>query len=155
MTRRRNQPNKTFGLLPMILMGLVVLILMKWQVGLFVVASLLPTVVLAFTGRGNMLTERIHCVTFSNIAAIIPFAVDLWSNPQKFNGMMTDIVSLLTVYVGAAIGYGLIFVGPIIAAFVLQALAGERLRSVAAKRKALVDQWGGELVTSTIEKPPK
>ena len=43
-------------------------------------------------------------------------------------------------------GYALIYIGPHIAAIVLQGLSQDRLKQIAAQRQALIEQWGHEVL---------
>ncbi|WP_191252046.1 hypothetical protein [Kordiimonas sediminis] len=144
MTRKQSTKQT---LLTGIGVALAVLALVEWQVALFATIGLLPTFVLAFTGAGAHMMLKLQIVMFCNITAILPFAAQFWSRPSEFGSILDQLYPIIMVYMGAAVGYGLIFAGPIVAAMVLQALSQDRVRGLAKKRQALIDRWGGEVVS--------
>ena len=145
--KKNGQKKKGLGLVPGIFAGLGMLAIVNWQVAVFAAIGLVPTVILAATGSGRYHSMKLQCVAFCNVVAIIPFAMELWDRPNDFNMMLAQLFPIVSAWVGAGVGYGLIFGGPFIAAIILQAFSQEKLKGLAKQRQALVDRWGADVIS--------
>ncbi|WP_417450544.1 hypothetical protein [Kordiimonas sp.] len=144
--RRRRPKREMSGFLPLLFLGLVAVSLFSWKVSVLFIVGLAPTIVLGVTGKGVHKSEKLQCVGFSNIAGIIPFAMQVWSRPRDFSMIISDPINLVAMFGSAAIGYALIYVGPMIAAQVLQAMAQDKLKQLAQQKQALLELWGPEVL---------
>ena len=145
MRRRRSQQEMS-GFIPLLFIALVVTAFFSWQVSVLFIVGLAPTLVLSVTGKGVHKSEKLQCVGFSNIAGILPFALQVWDRPRDFGMIVSDPINLAAIFLSAAIGYALIYVGPMIAAQILQAMAQDRLKQLAQQRQALLELWGPEVL---------
>ncbi|WP_262691058.1 hypothetical protein [Kordiimonas aestuarii] len=144
--RRRRPQQEMNGFLPLLFIALVALALFSWQVSVLFLVGLAPSLVLGVTGKGVHKTEKLQCVGFSNIAGIIPFAMQVWSRPRDFSMIVSDPINLVAMFGSAAIGYALIYVGPMVAAQILQVMAQDKLKTIAQQRQALLELWGPEVL---------
>ncbi len=144
--RRRRPQQEMSGFLPLLLIGLVLIGLFSWQIAVLFVVGLAPTIVLSITGKGVYKAQKLQCVAFCNIAGIIPFALQVWNRPREFAEVVSNPINLVAMFGAAAIGYALIYVGPMIAAQVLQTVAKERLKTIAQQRQALLEVWGPDVL---------
>ena len=149
--RRRRKQQETGGFFPLLTVGLIGIALFSWQVSVLFMVGLLPTIVLAITGKGEFRSQKLQCVGFSNIAGILPFAVQVWSRPRQFAEIVFDPINLVAMLGSAAIGYALLYVGPMIAAQILQVMAQDKLKQVAQQRQALIELWGPEVLGGNEE----
>jgi hypothetical protein len=147
MRKRRPQQEMT-GFFPLLIVGLICVALFSWQVSVLFVIGLLPTIVLALTGKGAHRSQKLQCVGFSNIAGILPFAKQVWMRPHDFSVVIWDPINLVAMLGSAAIGYALLYVGPMIAAQVLQVMAQDKLKQIAQNRQALLELWGPEVLNA-------
>jgi len=69
--------------------------------------------------------------------------------------VIRDIFNIVAMFGSAAIGYALIYVGPMVASFVLQSLNQDRVKKITQQRQALVDLWGHEVLGDKDEVAPK
>lgn len=158
MNKKANTPDQANAaqprFVPFILIAALGLAFFSWQIAVFTLVGLLPTFVFAYTGVGPWKFEKAQCLAICNIASVVPVVLPLWTSPDRFEMMITDPISIAIAFVGAGVGYALLFIGPIVAAIVLQGLSKERLSRLTKQRKDLIDQWGGELIggTATPEK---
>lgn len=136
-----------------LLIGLVVLAVIKPQAAMLVAVGLLPTIVLGFTGKGTHKGQRTMCVGLTNSAGIIILLGDLWSQPGMLDDMLVNLNTWIIMWGGAAIGYALNFIGPLIASMVLQAMAQDRVKNINQQKQELLELWGHEVLGSDDKKP--
>jgi len=117
--------------------------------------GLLPTLVLAFTAKGEFKSKRIACVAFANLAGVVALLGDVWSRPDAFASVVTSMSSWVVMWGGASLGYALIFVGPMIAAVILQGLSEDRIKNINQQRQELIDLWGHDVAASANDKNTK
>ena len=144
--RRRRKQQETGGFFPLLTVALIGVALFSWQVSVLFMLGLLPTIVLAVTGKGEFRSQKLQCVGFSNIAGILPFAVQIWARPRELWSIALDPINLTAMLGSAAIGYALLYVGPMVAAQVLQVMAQDKLKQVAQQRQSLIELWGPEVL---------
>ena len=144
--RRRRPQGEMSGFMPLLVIGLVVVALFSWQVAVLFIVGLAPTTVLGMTGKGVYKAQKLQCVAFTNIAGILPFAGQIWAHPRDYLSIISNPINLVTMFGAAAIGYALIYVGPMVAAQVLQTMAKDRLNKIAQARQALVEAWGPDVL---------
>jgi hypothetical protein len=134
-------------LVTLILFGAGGIAVLSWQTAALVCLGLLPTLVLVYTGTGPLKSEKLQCVFLLNISTIIPFAYDMWHNPENFNYMIANPITIAGMYSGAAVGYLFVFMGPVFAAAILQILSKDKLRRITQNRQTLIGEWGDELIS--------
>ena len=144
--RRRRPQGEMNGFFPLLFVGLLMVTLFSWQVAVLFIVGLLPTMVLALTGKGAHKAQKLQCVGFSNITGILPFAMQLWDRPRDLSVVVFDPINLVAMLGSAAIGYALLYVGPMIAAQVLQVMAQDKLKQLTQQRQALLELWGPEVL---------
>lgn len=146
MRRRvhRRQEMSAFG--PLLVAGLIGLAIFSPSAAGLAVIGLAPTIVLGLTAKGVNKAERVQCVGFMNIAGTLPFIAQVMDRPNELLFILTNPINLATMYFASAIGYALIYVGPMVAAMVLQSMAQERVKTINQQRQALIELWGPEVI---------
>ncbi|MCJ9427594.1 hypothetical protein [Kordiimonas marina] len=144
--RRRKPTSEIGGLAPLVVVGLIGISMFKLAVAGLLLIGLLPTFVLGITGRGEHKNYKLQCVAFANIAGVLPFVRQVWDHPRELMQTVIDPLVVVIMFGSAAIGYALIYVGPMVAAVVLQSLAQERLKTLSQQRTTLVEAWGPEVL---------
>ena len=144
--RRRRGPQRemsAFG--PFLVFGLVITAVINHHAAIVATIGLVPTIVLGFTGRGEHKSQRLQCVGYTNLAGVLPF-IPLVVARNDSQVVIGDIFNIVAMFGSAAIGYALIYVGPMVASYILQSLNQDRVKKIAQQRQALVDMWGHEVL---------
>lgn len=144
--RRRKGDGEGGGFLPLLFIALAAIALFNHQVSILIAAGLVPTIVLAITGKGENKSAKLQCVSFTNMMAVVTMVPDVWSRPSSMMGVISEPMNLLIMWGGAAFGYALIYVGPQVAAMILQGLAQDRIKKIIAQKQAIVELWGHEVM---------
>jgi len=144
--RRRRKPQQEFSAFgPLLVFGLAGLFLFSSDAALVVAVGLVPTIVLGFTGRGAHKGPRLQCVGFANLGGVLPFIPQVLARNDA-QVVIGDIFNIVAMFGSAAIGYALIYVGPMVASYVLQSLNQDRVKKIAQQRQSLVDMWGHDVL---------
>lgn len=153
IVRRRRQRQEVSAFGPLFFTGLAAIGFISWQVAVLVAFGLVPTIVLAFTGKGSNKSLRLQCVTFANLSGVIAFVPQVWSRPTQLEAIVTDPINLVMMWGSASIGYMLIYVGPIVATHILQGMAQDKIKQITQQRQALVEAWGPEVLGDKDDAP--
>jgi len=145
--RRRGSDNTSASGI-FFLIALIVLAVINQQAAMLVAVGLLPTIVLGFTGKGSHKSQRIMCVGLSNATGIVILLGDVWASPGAFDSMIVSLNTWIVMWGGAAIGYSLNFVGPMIAAMIMQGMAQDRIKNINQQKQELLELWGHEVLAS-------
>ncbi len=152
--RRRRRPKQEIsGFGPMMVVALAASALYSIDAAITLAIGVVPTIVLGFTGKGDHKSERLQCVGFCNVAGVIPFMVQAKARGWEF--VAGDIFNIVLMFGAAAIGYALVYVGPLVAAFVLQGLNEDRTKKITQQKQMLVDLWSHEVLGDKEEKKPQ
>lgn len=152
--RRRRRPKQEIsGFGPMMVVALAASALYSIDAAIIMSIGILPTIVLGFTAKGDHKSERLQCVGFCNVAGVIPFMVHAKARGWEF--IIGDIFNFVLMIGAAAIGYALVYVGPMVAAFVLQGLNEDRNKKIVQQKQMLVDLWSHEVLGDKEEKKPQ
>jgi len=144
--RRRNKRQEINPFIPLMFVSLIAVALFSAEAAGVAVVGLAPTIVLGLTGKGVNKSEKLQCVGFMNIAGVLPFLSQVISRESDFSFIVSDPINLVAMFGAAAAGYALVYVGPMVAAIVLQSLAQERIKSINQQRQALIDLWGHDVI---------
>ena len=151
---RRRKSGDGNGLGVLFAMAIVVLFFINRNTAILVFLGLAPTLVLGFTGKGDNKTQRLMCVGFANASGIMFLIKDVWVNPALFDRMIMDPNNWIIMWGAAAIGYALNYVGPMIAAMIMQGLAQDRVKNINQQKQELVEMWGHEVLGSKEDDKP-
>ncbi|MBL4788200.1 MAG: hypothetical protein JKY60_03855 [Kordiimonadaceae bacterium] len=153
--KKRGSGGKTSGPALLFLLAVVGIGVFNTNVAILLAIGLLPTLVLAFTAKGDFKSNRILCVALANMAGVVALLGDVWSRPDAFASIVSSMSSWVIMWGGASLGYALIFVGPMIAAIVLQGLAQDRVKNINQQRQELIELWGHDVVINEKDGKPK
>jgi hypothetical protein len=141
------------GFFPLLVIGLGAAALFSPALSILIAVGIIPTIVLGVTGKGEYKSQRLQCLAYANIAGVVPSAAQVWQRPQYVESLITDPINLVVMWGAAVFGYGLIYIGPQIAAYILQALSQDRVKKIMQERQTLVETWGPD-VLGEKEKAP-
>lgn len=130
---------------PLLIFGLMITAVINHHAAIVAAIGLVPTIVLGFTGRGDHKSQRLQCVGFANLAGVLPF-IPLVIARNDSQVVIGDIFNIVAMFGSATIGYALIYVGPMVASYILQSLNQDRIKKIAQQRQALMDLWGHEVL---------
>jgi len=153
VVRRRRKQNNSSAIGILFVMVLMVVGFINTDAAMLIVIGLMPTLVLGFTGKGDYKTERMMSVAFANMTGVLMLISSVMSKTNTFEQLIADPTNWIIMWGSAAIGYALNFVGPMIAAVVMQGMVKDRLKAIQQQRQELIDLWGFEVLGDKEEKP--
>lgn len=112
--------------------------------------GLMPSFVAFFVDNTPKKSTAISVLAF-NITFCIPFLTDLWQQGFKIGGfnagldIISDPVSIIVMYMGATVGYGLHWLTTSVMENFLKSKMELRRKSIVKKQQALVKLWGPEV----------
>ncbi len=124
------------------------LLLFEPTMAALIVVGLAPSLVALFFDHGAFRRPRLITLCCFNLAGFFPYFAQLLNAHDRvgeFFSMITDIYVWAVIYGATALGAGLLWIGPFLAAIVLQALNDERIKEVEKRQLALVKEWGAEV----------
>ncbi len=124
------------------------LLLFEPTMAALIVVGLAPSLVALFFDHGAFRRPRLITLCCFNLAGFLPYFARLLNAHDRvgeFFSMITDIYVWAVIYGATALGAGLLWIGPFLAAIVLQALNDERIKEVEKRQLALVKEWGAEV----------
>ncbi len=152
--RRRRQSDSNIGGV-LFIIGLVFLAFFKPEVAMLIALGILPTIVLGLTAKGTFKSERTISVGFANSAGVLVMIGDVWANGAAFERVIVSPNTWIIMWGAAGVGYALNYVGPMIAAMVMQGLSQDRIKSINQQKQELVELWGHEVLGKEEDKTPK
>ncbi len=129
-----------------ILLSLVAVVLLKMTFILLIV-GMLPTMVVYFVDNSQS-RSLFHTVMACNLSGVLPFVGELWAggNETSMVGMMlSDMQRLLIMYSSAALGWGLMYICPIAARFMISGINQHNIQKMKYRQKRLREEWGQEV----------
>ena len=134
----------------MVTVGLVTALLVVFALPAFLVSmvGLLPTAVSLFTDRtpGHRAT---WCVAITNIAGLLPIIAKSFKGDNDLAAaieLLVDPINWLVMYVGAAMGWVLLWIGPVIAEVFVTQKAASEARSLQESPGKLIAEWGRKVL---------
>jgi len=152
--RRRKSSGDASATGIIFLVALILLGFFSKESAMLVAVGILPTLVLAFTGKGDNKTRRVVTVGLTNSAGILLLLGEVWSNPGSFERIIISPNNWIIMWGSAAIGYALNYVGPMIAAIVIQGLAQDRIKNINQQKQDLVELWGHDVLGNKDDNKP-
>lgn len=133
-------------LMQMMVAGL--LMIFAIDAGVIYLLGMIPTMAMALQKPAPYLRSKVRIVLFCNMATVIPWVKHLLVTNESVSDVVAQISPWIIMFSGAAAGYAVITIGPMIAAAVIQTMAGERLRNLAKQRQKLIEEWGPDVASS-------
>jgi hypothetical protein len=143
--KKKKKKSKKLTLV-MILLSLGMVVVFK--IGfLFFIIGILPSIVSYYVDatRNNL---SFHTVFSCNLAGIMPFMAEMLRNGGSnaaAQAVLSDSLNWLVVYGGAGLGWGLVFIGPIIAQQLINTVNSRQTSRLKKQQRILLEQWGDEL----------
>ncbi len=84
-----------------------------------------------------------------NFAGVFPYMVDIFMQGGTFIAVrdkLSDMMVWLVMYASAALGWGVVFASPIIAAAVLEGIYAGRILHMENLQKKAIEEWGEEIM---------
>ena len=111
---------------------------------IILVLGMLPTGVTYLCDKSEQ-KHAVLCVGGLNICGVFPYLLDIWFDSGSINDaiqIITDLFSIMIMYLAASIGWLLFrYVPPIITTF-LNLLADRRLTKLKKHQDVLTEEWG-------------
>ncbi len=148
--KRKRGGTATMAML--IILSLTAIILLKMTFVLLIV-GILPTIVVYIIDHSES-RSLFHTVMACNLAGVIPFVGELWAqgNPTSMVGhMLSDMQRLLVMYLSAAGGWGLMYICPIVAKFIISSINQTNIQRLKQKQSRLMEEWGQDIATTHQE----
>lgn len=139
-------PPKALGMPLVATLGILAAILMVFALPAFLMAAvgLLPSL-LAIATDDTPRRQASRCVFAMNLAGVIPIAAIAAQSGNELSAatnMLTNVYIWLAMYGAAACGWGLLWLGPILAEGVVQHLVERETRRLQKRHADLVSEWG-------------
>ncbi len=142
------KPKKRIGLI--ILMSLVGAVLLKWSF-IFFVIGMLPTV-LAYLVDHDKNKYMFYTVAALNFSGVFPDMMAISTQGGTSGavvGRLSDISVWFTMYSAAALGWGIVWLSPAIAAIALEFIYRGRIAHMETVQKKMEEEWGTEISRRT------
>jgi len=142
--RKRNQSNGMVGMMVRITLALGALGIFAFPTFLIVILGMTPTLVGLFASQRPDRT-KIQTVAAFNMSGVILFLVPLWMDGHTMDNaihVLSNVYSWAVMYSAAAMGFAVLWLGPQIAALILNALAIGRRGKLDSIRSELIEEWG-------------
>ena len=110
---------------------------------LTVVVGMLPTIV-AFVVDNRPGRHTFQCVAALNFAGVAPVVLGLWQGGLDLDGAVVHLINpfnLFAMYGAAAIGWGLVWLAPILTTVFVQTMLQYRANRLRAEDAALEQDW--------------
>ena len=134
----------------MVAVGLVTAVWIAFALPAFLVSlvGLLPTVISVVTDRtpGHRAT---WCVATTNIAGMLPIIAKSFKGDNDMAAaieLLVDPINWLVMYVGAGMGWVLLWIGPAIAEVFVTQKAASEARSLQENQQKLIAEWGRKVL---------
>ncbi len=152
--RKNNEGRKSLGikgrlfLIAFILLGLAFL-----PTSMLLFFGMLPSIVAFFVGaRGRGV--RASTIVAMNLAGCVPFVFKLWTTGNDFEAsidIVSDMQSLVIMYMAAAFGYMIDWVVTGIVSSYLYQKGINRMKAIRKRQKALIELWGEEVSGNAVD----
>lgn len=141
----------------MILLSFISVLLLKMG-AIFVLLALLPSVVAYYMDRDPHLST-LKTVVACNLAAILPVLYPMLKagfmfEPYNTYAVIVDPLNWIIAYVGAAMGWALIFLCRFIARFVVTVAYEVQIHELERAQKHLIKEWGNDLELTPVSRLP-
>lgn len=132
-----------------LLLGIVLLLVLVLSPGTILIlgVGMLPTAVAIVVDRSAG-KHAAAAVGGMNFAGVFPFLFRMWMYGDNLSTaalVLTDPLSLVTMYLAAAAGWGLCAGGPPAMCALRRVSAMNTVRKLRAHQKSLAEQWGEEV----------
>lgn len=125
--------------------GLVVFALPAFLASL---VGLLPTMATLVADRTPGYRAS-RCVGVTNIAGVLPIVAMSFNGDTSMDAAITllvDPINWLVMYVGAGMGWVLLWIGPVIAEVFVTQKAASEVRSLRENQRKLIAEWGRKVL---------
>ena len=153
MSYRKIPPTPKRGMRTLAIMvttGLVTAGLVTFALPAFLASlvGLLPTVVSVVTDRtpGHRAS---WCIAITNIAGVLPIIAKSLKGDNDMAAaieLLVDPINWLVMYVGAGMGWVLLWIGPVIAEVFVTQKEGSEARRLQEDQKKLIAEWGRKVL---------
>ena len=146
--KRRRQKSDESASVFMVVIALGALLFYDAGIVAVLVAGLMPTFASLLADQSVYRGTRLRTIFAFNMAGLMPFLMDVIYYSEGLSGavgVFTNIYFWLIVFGVAGLGSLVLSVAPHIAAFLIQALAEDRLDRIAKEQSKLLAEWGDEV----------
>jgi len=136
--------------------GIVFFALVAFPFFLLLAAGLAPAITALFvdTEQGK---PRVHTLVALNLAGSAPYFGELIAHGGTLAAtcaILSNVYAWFAMYGAAAVGFGLLWLGPHVAAVWLDFLSRTEAARLRHRQEALTAEWGRTLARDAAEPPP-
>ncbi len=127
------------------LLGFVAAIILIPAAAALLLVGLAPTIASWLANQSPNRKNQILTVFAFNLAGVMPYLAKVVGSSRSLNEVMeitSNVFSWLVMYGAAGAAMVMLLAAPQVAALVLQMMAHDRLKSIAASQAKLVEEWG-------------
>ncbi|MCK5574408.1 MAG: hypothetical protein KAI28_01275 [Sphingomonadales bacterium] len=146
--RRRKKQGDESATVFMVVIALGALLFYDPGVVAVLVAGLMPSFAALMADQTQYKGTRLRTIFAFNMAGLLPFLMDVVYYNEGLGAaidVFSNIYFWMVVFGVAGVGSLVLAIAPHIAAFLIQALAEDRLDRIAKEQKKLVGEWGEEV----------
>lgn len=149
--KKKAEKKKKQFQMQMFLAGLMLMSVVFLPTAFLLGVGMLPFVVAYFTDKSEKKTKAIT-VGAMNLAACILFLMEMWTTDhslEKAFAIVFNVVPLVVMYAGAAVGYLIDWAMTTIVANILHQRGVSRMKSIEKRQAELVERWGRDVAGNT------
>lgn len=127
------------------MLGFVAAVILIPAVAALLLVGLAPTIASWLANQSPNRKNQVLTVLAFNLAGIMPYMAKVAGSPRGLNEVMeitSNVFAWLVMYGAAGAAMVMLLAAPQLAALVLQMMAHDRLKSIAASQARLVEEWG-------------
>lgn len=129
----------------MIYVLLAGMLMLSPAMAVLLVAGLMPTLAILLFDLGAHKGMRLNAMFAFNLAGVLPQAQFLWREGptiERVTSLLSDVTVWAVMYGAAFAGAAMLWLGPILAAIVVQTLNQDKAARLGKIRDGLVAEWG-------------
>lgn len=127
------------------LLGFVAAVILIPAAAMLLLVGLAPTIASWLANQSPNRKNQILTVFAFNLAGIMPYLAKVMYSSRGVNEVIeitTNVFAWLVMYGAVGAAMVMLLAAPQVAALVLQMMAHDRLKSIAASQARLVEEWG-------------
>ncbi|MDA5193001.1 hypothetical protein [Govanella unica] len=100
---------------------------------------------------------RLNVIAACNLAGVVPYLALLWSQGHSLAyamQLLSGVYAWATMFMGAVAGFAILWVGPHLAAIFYNMDAVKQRQSLDVMRRALIEEWGPDVLPPPEKRVP-
>lgn len=146
--RARAKPAGSIAMTLKLLFVIGALAALAFPTFIVIMGGMVPTLVSILVSERTD-RHKIQTLAAFNMCGVVLFLVPLWTEGHTMHqamAIMSNVYSWAVMFMAAALGMGALWLGPHVAALVYNVLVVGRRRKIESIRRALLDEWGPDIL---------